>query len=66
MRGYPQPLVEAHEHARLGGVEIEILEGLLMEKIRERDPATADYARQLRLMGQQLAQTNPRIEANES
>jgi hypothetical protein len=53
-RGYPQPLIQAHEHARLGGLEIEMLEEMLLQQVRERDPSVARTARQLMLLGKQL------------
>jgi len=56
VRGYPHALVAAHEHARMGGLEIEILESLLLEKVNERDCAVARAARHLKLLGKQLAQ----------
>jgi hypothetical protein len=39
VRGYPQALVAAHEHARMGGLEIEMLESMLLQKVSERDAA---------------------------
>jgi NurA domain len=57
-RGYPQALVQAHEHARLGGLEIETLEEMLLEQVRERDPAVARTARQLMLLGKRLNEEN--------
>lgn len=57
IRGYPQPLIEAHEHARLGGIEIEMLEALLLRRIHERDPEAARVAQQLRLFGQRLSES---------
>jgi hypothetical protein len=56
VRGYPQALVQAHEHAHLGGLEIEMLESLLLEQVAKRDLATAQTAQQLRLLGRQLAE----------
>ncbi len=56
VRGYPQALVQAHEHARLGGLEIEMLERMLLEQIGQRDPAVARTARQLMLLGKQLTE----------
>ena len=56
LRGYPQALVRAHEHAHLGGLEIEMLEGMLLERVAERDSATAQAARRLMLLGKQLAE----------
>ncbi len=58
-RGYPQALIQAHEHARLGGLEIEMLEEMLLEQVRERDPAVARTARQLMLLGKQLNEEIP-------
>ncbi len=55
-RGYPQALVRAHEHAHLGGLEAEMLEGLLLEQIAARDPSAAHQARLLRLLGRQLTE----------
>jgi hypothetical protein len=56
VRGYPQALVRAHEHAHLGGLETELLERLLLEQIAARDPAAAQHARLLRLLGRQLVE----------
>ena len=56
LRGYPQALVQAHEHAHLGGLEIEMLESLLLQEVARRDLATARTAQQLRLLGRQLAE----------
>src|SRR5439155_11607563 len=41
LRGYPQALVQAHEHAHMGGLEIEMLESLLLQQVAKRDLATA-------------------------
>ena len=56
VRGYPQALVQAHEHARLGGLEIEMLERMLLDQIGERDLGVARTARQLMLLGKQLTE----------
>jgi hypothetical protein len=56
VRGYPQALVQAHEYARLGGLEIEMLEKMLLDQIGERDPGIARTARQLMLLGRQLTE----------
>ena len=66
LRGYPQALVEAHEHARLGGLETEMLEALLMSKVHERDRSVAHTARQLMLLGKQLAEGNNHDVADET
>jgi hypothetical protein len=65
LRGYPQALVQAHEHARMGGLEIEMLESLLLQKVSERDPAVAHTARHLMLAGKQLSQGLMEDEPNE-
>lgn len=54
LRGYPQALVLAHENARLGGLEMELFEQLLLQQIAKRDPAVGLTARQLMLLGKQL------------
>src|SRR5580765_7643476 len=56
VRGYPQALIQAHEHARLGGLEIEMLERMLLDQIGERDPDVVRTARQLMLLGKQLTE----------
>ena len=56
LRGYPQALVQAHEHARMGGLEIEMMESMLLEKVNERDPSVAHTARHLMLLGKQLTE----------
>jgi len=65
LRGYPQALVQAHEHARLGGLEIEMLERMLLEQVAGRDPAVGRAARQLLLLGKQLAEEMQETEHNE-
>ena len=66
MRGYPHALVEAHEHARMGGLEIEMLESLLLREVNEREPAVAHTARHLILLGKQLSQGADEDSNNES
>ncbi|HUS37702.1 MAG TPA: DNA double-strand break repair nuclease NurA [Verrucomicrobiae bacterium] len=66
IRGYPQPLIEAHEHARLGGIEIELLEALLLRRIHDRDPEAARVARHLRLLGQKFSESTSDSAHNES
>lgn len=56
LRGYPQELLLAHQHARLGGLETEMLEGLLMQQVIERNPTVAERVRQLRLLGRRLVE----------
>lgn len=62
VRGYPQPLIEAHEHAHLGGLEVELLEHMLLEQIANRDPGAVRVAHELRLLGRRLAQEQPHDE----
>jgi hypothetical protein len=66
VRGYPHALTEAHAHARMGGLEIEMLESLLLQKMNERDPAVARTARRLMLLGKQLARGADEDESNET
>jgi hypothetical protein len=56
LRGYPQALVQAHAHAHLGGLEMEMFEQVLLQQVAKRDPAVALTARQLMLLGKQLRQ----------
>jgi hypothetical protein len=56
VRGYPQALVQAHQHAHLGGLEVEILEQTLLAQLAERHPTVAAEARRQRLLGRQLAE----------
>lgn len=56
VRGYPQALVEAHNHAHLSNLETELLERFLLGQIAERAPAAANQARLLRLLGRQLVE----------
>lgn len=56
LRGYPRALMQAHEHARLGSLEIEMLEQLLLNEVAKHDPAVAHQARLLKLLGRQLAE----------
>ena len=56
VRGYPIPLLQAHEHARLRGFEIEMLEQMLLGQLAARDPAVANEARLLKLFGRRLAE----------
>jgi hypothetical protein len=66
LRGYPQALVQAHEHARMGGLEIEMLESLLLQKVGERDPSVAHTARHLMLLGKQLSEGITKNEPDET
>ena len=59
LRGYPQALVQAHEHAHLGGLEIEMMERMLLDQVAGRDQAAGQAARRLMLLGKQLAEPIP-------
>jgi hypothetical protein len=59
LRGYPQELMMAHQHARLGEFETEMLEGLLMQQLAERDQAVARQVHQLKLLGRRLIEELP-------
>jgi hypothetical protein len=66
IRGYPQALVQAHEHARLGGLEMEMLESLLLQQLSQRDRDVARTARQLMLLGRELAAIAPHQTSDET
>lgn len=55
LRGYPQALVQAHAHARLGGLEMAMFEGLLLEQVAKRDASVASTTRNLMLLGKELS-----------
>jgi hypothetical protein len=56
IRGYPQALRQAHEHAHLGRWETELLERLLLEQLAAHDPAVAQQARLLQIAGRRLVE----------
>ena len=56
VRGYPQELFTAHQHARLSEFETEMLEGVLLNQLSERNPAVAAQVRQLKLLGRRLVE----------
>lgn len=66
VRGYPHALVAAHAHARMGGLEIELLESLLLQRVNERDPAVAHAARHLMLLGKELSEGASRDQTDET
>jgi hypothetical protein len=55
-RGYPQELMMAHEHAKLGSLEIEMLHCEFMRELVARDPVVARQASALVLLGQQMVE----------
>ncbi|MBL9140060.1 MAG: DNA double-strand break repair nuclease NurA [Verrucomicrobiales bacterium] len=65
VRGYPQPLFLAHEHAHLGGLEVEVLESMMLEQLSIHDPAAARVARELRLLGKRIAEATRHDEQDE-
>jgi hypothetical protein len=56
MRGYPMALAQAHQHARIGGLEMQWLTQILLEQLAERDPAAGRQARLLMLFGKELSE----------
>jgi hypothetical protein len=66
VRGYPHALVEAHEHARMGGLEIAMLESMLLQRVSDRDPAVGHTARHLMLLGRQLTQGTDENDTDET
>jgi hypothetical protein len=65
LRGYPQALVQAHRHACLGGLEVSMLERVLLDEITKRDPEVARAARELVLLGKQLRASRNKIDKDE-
>jgi hypothetical protein len=57
VRGYPQALIEADRYARIGGLECELLERLVLEDLAERNPNVARKAREQMLLGRRLVQS---------
>jgi len=55
-RGYPRALSAAHEHAHIGGLEIELLEGLLLKELQRVSPKVARAALEMRLAGKTFVQ----------
>jgi hypothetical protein len=59
LRGYPQELMMAHQHACLSEFETQMLEGLLVQHLSERNPAVARQVHQLKLLGRRLIEEIP-------
>ena len=57
VRGYPQALIAADRHARIGGLEVELLERLVLGELAERDPTVARQAQEQMLLGKRLSQS---------
>jgi hypothetical protein len=57
IRGYPRALIDADQFARIGGLESELLEGLILEDLAERNPAVARQAREQMMLGRRLIQS---------
>ncbi len=55
-RGYPQELLMAHEYAKLGGLEIEMLESELLQELADREPSVAQQASALMLLGRRIVE----------
>ncbi|MGQ9662519.1 MAG: hypothetical protein ACUVWX_09315 [Kiritimatiellia bacterium] len=60
LRGYPMPLIEAHRHAHLSGLEAEILKAIFFDELGQLDEYSALMARKAivtRAIDETLAQT---------
>jgi hypothetical protein len=55
-RGYPHELLMAHEHAKLSGLEIELLESELLQELAAREPRVAQQASALMLLGRRMVE----------
>ena len=53
--GYPLSLIKAHQFARIGGLEIIILENMLIEHLREQRPELADHVLRQMMLGKKLS-----------
>jgi hypothetical protein len=54
LRGYPMELLDAHQNARLAGIDAEVLQSIVLEEVLQRDDRTAHLAREQMLLGQEL------------
>jgi hypothetical protein len=57
IRGYPRALIDADQFARIGGLESELLEGLVLEDLAERNPGVAQQACEQMMLGRRLIQS---------
>ena len=57
VRGYPQALIAADRYARIGGLEAELLERLVLGELAERDPTVARQAQEQMLLGKRINQS---------
>jgi len=55
-RGYPHELLMAHEHAKLSGLEVEMLESELLRELTARDPNVARQASAMMLLGRRIVE----------
>jgi len=53
--GYPFSLVLAHRLARIGGFEIQLMEKMLIDELRERNPNMADHVLRQMMLGKKLS-----------
>lgn len=56
IRGYPQELMTAHEHARLSTLEVEMLESELLQELADRESGVAQQASALMLLGRRMVE----------
>jgi hypothetical protein len=57
VRGYPWALINADEFARMGQLETELLESLVLSDLAGRDPAIVRSVREQMLFGRKLSQS---------
>jgi hypothetical protein len=57
MRAYPWALINADEFARMGQLETELLESLVLSDLAGRDPAIVRSVRGQMLFGRKLSQS---------
>jgi hypothetical protein len=53
--GYPFSLVLAHRYARIGGFEIQMMERMLIDELKNRDPNMADHVLRQMMLGKKLS-----------
>jgi hypothetical protein len=53
--GYPLSLIKAHRYAHIGGFEITMLEKMLIEQVRKRNPALAEHVIRQMMLGRKLS-----------
>jgi hypothetical protein len=54
VRGYPRELLEAHEHARIGAIDQDLLKSMILDELTAIDEAAARHAREAMILGHEL------------